>query len=438
MVEVGLISDSVLHKGLFSLEWLKPQQLLGIRYMDPITHGFFWSILLNVGAYALVSINTKRDFHEIAQSEIFVDIFQYSQDHQSTYYWKGQALKKDLIATLRKIIGTEQTEQVIRHYHQSDRNTGFTTPEADAQFINYVEKELAAAIGPHSARVMIASAVKEEEIKIDELLEILKESQEVMALNKRLKERTEDLKKVTYELSKANERLQRVDVEKDDFISTVTHELRTPITTIRAMAEIIHDTPEMPQDEREQFIRTIISETERISRLVSEVLDLEKLESGQQQLNKQSITLDKLLNLAVQSVSSVAGERRINIHLKDPVSQLMIQADTDRLTQVILNLLSNAIKFTDPKIGEIHIDAINHDGEVKVMVSDNGKGIPEEDLNLLFQKFYQARDQTRKKPKGTGLGLSISKRIVELHGGKIWVESEPGKGSRFMFTLPMN
>jgi Na+/proline symporter/signal transduction histidine kinase len=431
LIEVGFMPATVATDGLFSISFLKPQQLFGMENLSFISHGFFWSILINIFVFCIVSLAFGTVKKEETQGELFVNIFKYSPDSRSPYFWKGQFVKKDLINLLKRILGPVRAEEIIKEYQKTyGRSSG---KSVDGNLISYVEGKLASAVGASSARVMIASVVKNGEVNFREIISIVKESKEILELNKVLKERTDALKKVTFKLSEANERLQKIDEEKDEFISTVTHELRTPITTIRALTEIIHDNPDMEEEEKANFLDTILSETERISRLVSVVLDLEKLERGQQILNRQYIPVEALVKQCMDSVQEISGSRKVvtEINLTED-----IYVDKDRIIQVLINLLSNAIKYTDSMHGVIKISVSEQESNFIFDVHDNGKGISPEDQLRLFEKFFQARDQTRKKPKGTGLGLSITKKIIELHGGRIWIESSPGEGSSFKFTIP--
>jgi len=225
---------------------------------------------------------------------------------------------------------------------------------------------------------------------------------------------------------------------KDEFLYTVKNELRTPLTSIRAMAEIVHDNNDIPEDQKQKFLSGVIKETERLSHLITQVLNLERYESGRQKLNSSSVLLNMLIDESIESIEALANEKQILIVKQMPDSMFIVQCDADLIQQVLNNLLSNAIKFVEAGTGVIKVSVhLNHD-EIQVWVEDNGKGIQRELHELIFDKFFQAKNQTLKKPQGSGLGLAICKKIIEMHHGKIWVESEEGKGSRFIFTLPSN
>jgi signal transduction histidine kinase len=270
------------------------------------------------------------------------------------------------------------------------------------------------------------------------VVDILKESQEVIELNKALTLKSEQLSKASNELKAANERLKQYGELKDEFLYTVTHELRTPITSIRAMAELVYDHPEMDDLEKERFLSTIILECERLTRLISNVLDLEKFESGNMELSLAKDDVKTIIEESINASRQLAETKSVKLHFDVRSGLPEVWIDRDRITQVLINLLSNAIKFVKPKEGEVRVTAYRLDQYLTVNVSDNGPGISKEEQQRLFDKFYQAKNQTRKKPEGSGLGLAICKSIIEMHQGRIWVESEEGHGARFVFTLPLN
>jgi signal transduction histidine kinase len=258
----------------------------------------------------------------------------------------------------------------------------------------------------------------------------------MIELNKELKKKSAELQKATQQLTIANEQMKEMDMLKDEFLYTVTHELRTPVTSIRAMSEIVHDNTDMPEEQRQVFLGNVIKETERLSHLITQVLNLERYESGRQQLNLNPVLLNVLIKDSIHSLQTLADEKKIVIQQQIPDSMFLVRCDADLLQQVLNNLLSNAIKFVEAVTGKIKISVHSSDDELQVWVEDNGQGIQTELQELVFDKFFQAKNQTLKKPHGSGLGLAICKKIIDMHHGKIWVESAEGKASRFIFTLP--
>lgn len=435
MVSAKILDESIMAKGLFGIDWLKPFSLFGIEGMDSITHSVFWSLLFNITIFVVVSLNSKQQAQEIYQAEIFVDIFKHSATPDSNTVWKGTAYLPDLHSLLENFLGPQRAQKILNNYALRNK-IPLDTKRADPRLVSFAEKVLAGVIGSASARIMVSSVTKEEELKIDEVINILRESQQMMELNRELKKKSIELQKATQQLTLVNEQLKEMDSMKDEFLYTVTHELRTPITSIRAMAEIVYDNDDMNEEQRQTFLGNIIKETERLSHLITQVLNLERYESGRQKLNLSPVLINNLLSEGVQALQPLADEKKASLELQLPDTMFIVRCDADLLQQVMYNLLSNAIKFVEPGTGLVKVSVHTNHDDIQIWVEDNGRGIPSGLNELIFDKFFQAKNQTLKKPQGSGLGLAICKKIVEMHNGKIWVESEEDKGSRFIFTLP--
>ncbi|MBT1701907.1 ATP-binding protein [Chryseosolibacter indicus] len=436
MTSAGMISSKIMNEGLFHITMLKPYELFGLTGLDSITHSLFWSLLFNTAAYAVVSLYTKQSVQEVYQSELFVNIYKLDGPDLHRPVWRGIAYLPDLKGLLATFLGEERTQKLISSYAHRHK-IPLDDKHADPRIVAFSERLLSGVIGSASARIMVSSVSKEEELKIDELLNILRESQQIIELNKELRKKSLELTRATDELRRANAILKNLDLQKDEFLYTVTHELRTPLTSIRAMAEIVHDNPDIDIEQRQHFLTGLIKETERLSHLISQVLNLERYESGKQQLNLSYVNLYTLLITVAESFEMLLNEKSIKLELDAQGNVAPWRCDEDLIHQVLVNLLSNAIKFADAENGRIALALEQKQEEVRVVVEDNGKGIAPALHQLIFDKFFQAHNQTLKKPEGSGLGLAISKKIVEMHNGKIWVESEVDKGCRFIFTLPI-
>jgi signal transduction histidine kinase/Na+/proline symporter len=442
----SLILPVLLAKGhfLWSAEaWhagqnIAPYSLIAIPGFNHISEVIFWSLLLNTFFFVMGSLIFKPSQMEHSQATLYVHAFRYSTSYENTVQWGGTAAFPDVKSLLIRFLGNRRTEDVLDRYARRNNLDWKARPNLDSRAIAYAERLLAETIGPASARIMVASVVKDVEIGIKEVVDILKESQEVIELNKALTLKSEQLSKASNELKAANERLKQYGELKDEFLYTVTHELRTPITSIRAMAELVYDHPEMDDLEKERFLSTIILECERLTRLISNVLDLEKFESGNMELSLAKDDVKTIIEESINASRQLAETKSVKLHFDVRSGLPEVWIDRDRITQVLINLLSNAIKFVKPKEGEVRVTAYRLDQYLTVNVSDNGPGISKEEQQRLFDKFYQAKNQTRKKPEGSGLGLAICKSIIEMHQGRIWVESEEGHGARFVFTLPLN
>ena len=434
----GWLSTGLLEHGPFGIALLNPQQLFGLARLDHITHAMIWSMIANVGAFVIASLSGAQSAEEHRQASLFVDVFKQGGDGGEARFWRGTASVPDLYRLLARFVGSASAEAAINDYTQSKRLQYPEIPlQADAEFVHYVEKQLAGAIGAASARVMVASVVKEEALSIEEVREILDEASQVVVYSHRLEQKSRELEAATAELRIANERLTELDRLKDDFISTVTHELRTPLTSIRAFSEILLDDPEIELEQRKNFLGIITKETGRLSRLINQVLDLAKIESGAGEWQVSNIDMKELIADTVAGMSQLFKEKNIQLDLALPGSVPAVPADFDRIVQVLLNLLSNATKFCDRERGRIRIELAERDACLEVAVCDNGAGIRADDQAAIFDKFRQGGDTLTDKPQGTGLGLHISRQIVERLGGRIWVESRAGEGACFRFTLPI-
>lgn len=439
----GWIPARFIAEGPFGIAWLRPEQLLGLAGLDNLTHALFWSLLANSALYFGVSLLARPSARETSQALMFVDVFQRTEAHApdaGPVFWRGTAKLADLRELASRFLGAEATERLLHDYARRNGLAGPDRIAADARLVQFVERQLAGAIGSASARVMVASVVEEEALEPEDVMKILEEaSRETAALrahSQALEEKSLSLERASAELSELNEQLKSLDRLKDDFMSSVTHELRTPLTSIRALAELMLDDPDMDSGQRQQFLGLVVAETERLTRLVNQVLDMAKIESGVAEWRSAQVDLCALARQAVQTTQELFRERGASVALHLPDTLPPLQADPDRLTQVLINLLSNAAKFVPPGSGHVELRLHAEDDRVVCTVRDNGPGVPPEQQALVFEKFRQGGD-TAHRPPGTGLGLPISRRIVEHFGGHMWLRSEPGHGACFGFDLPL-
>lgn len=271
-------------------------------------------------------------------------------------------------------------------------------------------------------------------------------------LEQKVELRTKDLFKKTVELKEANRRLKELDQMKSGFLSSVSHELRTPLTSVLGFAKLIRKdfsknfVPMARNNERAEKkagriienLDIIMREGERLTRLINDVLDLAKIESGRFEWRDEVFQVYEAIHQAVQAAIGLFAQKpEVNFSTNIARDLPRIKADPDRLVQVIINLLNNAAKFTEKGSVDLHAST-RADGWVEVSIHDTGIGIPPDDIDKVFDKFHQVTtdDTLKDKPKGSGLGLAICRQIIERYGGRIWAESKIDGGSIFTFALP--
>jgi len=431
----GWLPQSFLDQGPWGVWLLRPLELFGLAGLDQTTHAMVWSMFANAAVYVVVSLLGRPDPVTRAQAQRFVDASRETAERPGL--WRGQASLRDLEGLLARFLGAERTREAFAAYATRRGAASVEALAADAGLVGFAETQLAGAIGSASAQVMVASVAKEEAPGLDEVMSILDETSQAIAYSKELEQKSRELQAATAELRAANERLQELDRMKDDFVSTVSHELRTPLTSIRAFAEMLFDRPDTPSDKRQKFLGIILKETERLTRLIDQILDLAKIESGRAQWHTEALDLRELVRDAAAATSQLFADKGVALDTRLPERIPPVLADRDRLQQVLLNLLSNAVKFSPNGSGLVRVGLALEPDRVRVDVSDNGVGIDPREHESIFEKFRQVGDTLTDRPRGTGLGLPISRQIVRQFGGDLWVESVPGQGATFSFTLPL-
>jgi signal transduction histidine kinase len=237
------------------------------------------------------------------------------------------------------------------------------------------------------------------------------------------------------ELQRVYRELETASRHKSDFLATMSHELRTPLNAIIGFSEVLHEQMFGELNERQlAYVSDVHEAGQHLLSLINDVLDLAKIEAGRMDLELSQVALADVLRSAVSMHADRASRGGIELTLETEPEEIVLAADERRVRQVVFNLLSNAVKFT-PAGGRVDISARREDGRVEVAVADTGPGIAAADLETIFEEFEQARDG--RQAEGTGLGLPLSRKLVELHGGRLWVDSRPGHGSTFRFTLPI-
>src|SRR5690606_11502810 len=328
----GWLPAGFLEEGPLGIELLKPLQLFGLAGLDQITHAMLWSMIANIGAYVGVSLAAAPGAEEHRQASLFVDVFRNTGEAGGARFWRGTASVPELFTLLARFTGVANADEAMRAYAAA---RGADWPSAalaaDAELVHYVETQLAGALGAASARVMVASVAKEEVLTVEEVRRILDEASEVVVYSHRLEQKSRELEAATAELRAANARLTELDRLKDDFVSMVSHELRTPLTSIRAFTQILYEDPDIEREQRVKFLGIITKETERLTRLINQVLDLAKIESGRAEWHESRVDVGEVIVDTVTGMSQVFEEQGIRVELSVPESTPAVRADVDRL-----------------------------------------------------------------------------------------------------------
>ncbi len=427
----AVIPTHVFAEGLFGLDWLRPRALFGTEGMDPLVHSIFWSLSLNTLAFALGSVLTFPDPVERIQGVAFVNAFDREAQAERLGWSHGQAEPEALLSLAQRILG----EEALTFFEAQARlqgKEGFL-PDLTPAFLAEAERKLAGSVGAATAHAMISQLFGHATVTVEDLMAVANETAQIMEYSAKLEAKQEELTRTARQLREVNEKLTQLSVQKDAFLSQISHELRTPMTSIRAFSEILTE-GEVPSDMVSSSGRIIHSEAVRLTRLLDDLLDLSVLENGTVQLNLSLAHLGEMLDRAVQASGQNRPERPFEIHRTALSEELYLLTDADRLVQVFINLISNARKYCDADPGVLRIAVRQKGGRVTVDFIDNGKGIPKESQRLIFEKFARLTDQMR--AGGAGLGLAIVREIMANLGGSI--SYLPGqKGAAFRVTLPL-
>ena len=404
-----------------------------IPYLSPITQIFFWSMLVNSALFILISANTVSNYRERNYAELYVDIDDYIQNHENAYIWKGTANVSDIQKILVRFLGQKKTEQALKIFNLKYNITD-ESDTADSRFIKFSENLLSGRIGTASAKILIEGVTKEDKISLPEVLQILEESKENISINKQLSEQSSQLLKLSGDLQVANINLIEKDQQKDEFLDSVAHELRTPLTAIRATSEILLDDEDMPAELKKDFLENIISESDRLNEIINDILYLDKLETGTISLHISENNIIQTFKKSLKPLLHLFDQRHLHhseVHL---LENEIYRFDEQRMIQVFQNILGNALKFTNEQ-GMIQTKFQEKDDQLKISIFNTGKTIPEEDLEFIFDKFYQSKNQNLRKPIGSGLGLAICKKIMIAQNGNIEVKNKE-IGVSFEIYLP--
>ncbi len=423
----AVISQSVFANGPFGIGWLRPYALFGIEGIDPFVHAVFWSMLLNTGAFVLVSILTFPNPLERLQGAQFVNVYDYSSG--ARVWSQSAAQAEDMLVMAQRILGGGEAQRLFQAEAQSQGKEGFL-PDVTPDFIDRLERELAGSVGAATAHAMIGQLTEGAMVSVDDLIAVADETAQIMEYSSKLEAKSAEADRTARALREANEKLTALSIQKDAFLSQISHELRTPMTSIRSFSDILRD-GEVDDAARKRFAGIIHEESNRLTRLLDDLLDLGVLESGQVHLNLASGSLAQVLDRAV--IASGVDKGQLAISRRPANEGVTLHTDLERLSQVFINLISNAAKYCAADTPELRIIVRVIDGRTVVDFCDNGVGIPAESQLMIFEKFMRIEDEG--KAGGAGLGLAICRQIMGAIGGEIAYLPGQGGGA-FRVTLP--
>jgi len=429
-----ILSPRVLADGPFGLQMLRPQALFGLHGLDPLVHAIFWSLSVNTLLFVLVSLRREPRPLERLQGTLFVDVFRTSAE-ATTGLLRRSAATDDLSALAQRILGADEARRLFSQAAvQQGRDR--SAPIADDAFITRLERALAGSIGSASAHAMISQVVTGETISLDALVRIADETQRVREYSHQLEQKSRQLEAAARQLAQANERLRRLDVEKDLFLSQVSHEVRTPMTSIRSFSETLLDPSGLEPAKAQRFLRIIHEESVRLTRLLDSTLELNLLEHGEAPWQLTPIDPELALDGSIEICQGLAAAAPVRMLEGARARGVVVHGDADRLSQVFINLISNAIKYNVSDDPWVRVSSRIRHACWEVLIEDNGPGIRADERELIFSKFRRGWAHTQTSTPGIGLGLAISWQIMRRLGGSLTLVDRIGPGACFKVRLP--
>ncbi|WP_226553320.1 ATP-binding protein [Celeribacter naphthalenivorans] len=427
-------TPELLANGPFGLTFLRPQALFGVEGVDPVVHAICWSLALNTVLFILGSLLSFPRPVERLQGAQFVNVFEHSG---STRGWShGFAEAEDLLVMAQRILGPAEAQNLFQSEAEAQGKEGYL-PDTTPAFIERLEREMAGSVGAATAHAMLGQIAGGVLVSVEDLMAVADETAQMMEHSSQLEMKSDELARTARQLREANEKLTALSIQKDAFLSQISHELRTPMTSIRAFSEILREaghSGEMDAESLERFSTIIHDEAQRLTRLLDDLLDLSVLENGQVSLNWARANLHDVIDRALHASSEAGGGVRLLIRRTELSEHIAIETDPDRLAQVFINLIANVRKYCDAPRPEltIHVRRKNDD-RLQIDFIDNGFGIPKDKQAVIFEKFSRLTDHA--KAGGAGLGLAICREIMANLGGTI--AYLPGQGgAAFRLELP--
>ncbi|MGB0959107.1 MAG: ATP-binding protein [Halocynthiibacter sp.] len=429
-----LMGPGVIEHGIFGLSWLRPNALFGVSGFDPLIHALIWSLTLNAAAFCLGSFLSSTTPIEQLQSTRFVEVFSQSESGQT---WRGQAAEaEDLLIMAQRIMGAKEAQALFEREARAQGKRGYL-PDTTSRFLNLLERELSGSVGAATAHTMVGQIAGGDSVTVEDVIAMADESAQLVEYSTELEAKSKALRDTAQRLKDANDMLTQISHQKDAFLSQISHELRTPMTSIRAFSEILRSDAggdaAIPDADRKRFSEIINLEAERLTRLLDDLLDLSVLESGQVRLNRQKVRLGDVIERALIATVSDQKAARLDIQRMEQKEDVMILTDADRLLQVFVNLISNTAKYCPAALPELRVAVRAQEDSLHIDFIDNGPGLPPEKRDVIFEKFSRLSDQAA--AGSAGLGLAICREILNALGGEI--AYLPGQsGTAFRVTLP--
>ncbi len=429
----AVIPAQVLNDGLMGLSWLRPQALFGTVGMDPLVHSVMWSLALNLCAFTLGSIATFPGPVERVQGAAFVNVFDSEARAGGIGWSRGHPEPEALLEMAQRILGAEPALAFFETEAREQGKAGYL-PDPTPDMVAALERRLAGAVGAATAHAMIAPLFGQAVVTVEDLMAVANETAQMMEYSARLEAQQDELSRTARQLGEANALLTQISTQKDAFLSQISHELRTPMTSIRAFSEMLAE-GDLPPEMVGKSGRIIHAEAIRLTRLLDDLLDLSVLERGTAQLHLSVVPLAGLIDRALDATAHIRPERVFEVLRDAGAETLFLRTDPDRLVQVLINLLSNARKYCDAPHPRLQIAVKNRAGRVSIDVIDNGAGIPKAAQSIIFEKFARLADESRSG--GAGLGLAICREVMANLGGTI-AYLPARKGAAFRVTLPLD
>ncbi len=425
-----VLPDAWFVTGPFNIAALRPEALFGIGFDDKLLHAMFWSLLLNALAFVAGSLLSEASPLERLQGAQFVSAQQAGAGPRS--WLQSTAESEDLMVMTQRILGAQEAQALFLREARSQGVEG-DLPAPTPEFLQRLERELGGSVGAATAHAMVGQIVGGAMVSVEDLMAVADETAQMMEYSARLEAQSQELTRTAGELRRANEKLTRLSVQKDAFLSQISHELRTPMSSIRAFSEILRDAQGLTRSEQNRYASIMHDEALRLTRLLDDLLDLSVLENGQVSLNLTEGRLEDVLDRAVSAALADEAGSGIRVIRRRVNEQVYLSTDVERLAQVFINLIANARKYCDADEPVLRIVVTEARNDLLVDFIDNGSGVAPEAQDVIFEKFARVSDQ---KAGGAGLGLAISRQIVARLGGEISYLPDRD-GAAFRVSLPL-